>query len=103
MPDHLFVLVITAMLGWGGFTWRRSEHAVDLAGKACDRSDQLEIKLAEKYLSKQEFEIQMERLFNTLNRFEQKLYFHVYAQTQDINKLRARLRQYEKSDDDGIL
>lgn len=103
MPEHLFILAVSAMLGWGGFTWRRSEHAVDLATKAGDRSDRLELKLAEKYLSKQEFELQMERLFTTLHRFEQKLDFHVYTQTDDINKLRQRLQQYENRDNNGIL
>lgn len=95
MPEQLLVIMISATLAWGGFTWRRSEHAVDMASKAQDRADRVELKLAEKYLTKDEFETQMERLFATLNRFEQKLDFHVYTQTQDISKLRAKLRKYE--------
>lgn len=82
----------TAMLGWGGFTWRRAEKALEAAERAADRTDKLELKLAEKYLSKQEFEQQMERLFRTLARFEEKLDFHVYNQTQDIKAIRQCLR-----------
>lgn len=87
--------IMTAMLGWGGFTWRRAEQALDAAYRASDLTDKLELKLAEKYLTKEEFESQMERLFKTLARFEEKLDYHVYNQAQDITTLRQRLSRYE--------
>lgn len=96
MPEYILATITTLVLGWGGFTWRRSEQALDAAMKASDATDKLELKLAEKYLTKDEFEYQMERLFKTLSRFEEKLDYHVYGQAQDIQHLRKRLSEYEK-------
>lgn len=95
MPEYVVAAIMTAMLGWGGFTWRRAEQALDAAYRASDLTDKLELKLAEKYLTKEEFESQMERLFKTLARFEEKLDYHVYNQAQDITTLRQRLSRYE--------
>ena len=97
MPEYLIAALLTTVIGWGGFTWRRSEHAVEVALKAQDSTDKLELKLAEKYLTKEEFELNMERLFKTLARFEEKLDFHVFSQAQDIQTLRKRLSNYEGS------
>jgi hypothetical protein len=97
VPEYILATVITIVLGWGGFTWRRAEQALDAAVKACDATDKLELKLAEKYLTKDEFEYQMERLFKTLDRFEEKLDYHVYNQAQDIQALRKRLSRYEEN------
>lgn len=93
MPIEFFAIMATAMLGWGGFTWSRAEKALDAAERASDRTDKLELKLAEKYLTKEEFELQMERLFKTLERFEGKLDFHVYNQAEDIKRLRSKLNE----------
>lgn len=87
---------MTAVLGWGGFTWRRAEQALDAAHAAADATDKLELKLAEKYLTKDEFEAQMERLFKTLARFEEKLDYHVYGQAKNIQYLGQKLSDYEK-------
>lgn len=89
-------MALAAMLGWGGFTWRRAESAMETAMKAHDSVDRLELKLAEKYLTKEDFEAQMDRLFKTLARFEEKLDYHVYAQAKDINALRHKLKKYEE-------
>jgi hypothetical protein len=97
LPEYVLAAMVTAVLGWGGFTWRRAEQALDAAHAAADATDKLELKLAEKYLTKDEFESQMERLFKTLARFEEKLDYHVYNQAQDINSLRKRLSRYEES------
>lgn len=96
MPEYLVAALLTAILGWGGFTWRRAEHAVEVALRANDATDKLELKLAEKYLTKEEFEMNMERLFKTLARFEEKLDYHVFHQAEDIQRLRGRLSHYEK-------
>ena len=66
-------MVTTAILGWSGFTWRRSEEAVKSAMNASDAVDRLELKLAEKYLTKEEFVLQMDRLFSAIARIEEKL------------------------------
>lgn len=98
MPEYILAAMVTAVLGWGGFTWRRAEQALDAAHAAADATDKLELKLAERYLTKEEFESQMERLFRTLSRFEEKLDYHVFNQTQDINLLRRKLSVYEGKD-----
>lgn len=95
LPEYVISAMIAALLGWGGFTWRRAETAIAAAREASDATDRLELKLAEHYLTKAEFELNMERLFKTLGRFEEKLDFHVYHQAEDIKKLRARLRDQE--------
>jgi glutathionyl-hydroquinone reductase len=96
LPEYILAAMVTAVLGWGGFTWRRAEQALDAAHAAADATDKLELKLAEKYLTKDEFEAQMERLFKTLARFEEKLDYHVYGQAKNIQYLRQQLSDYEK-------
>lgn len=96
MPEPLFAAIVAFVIGWGGFTWRRAEAAMEAADKVSNSVDKLELKLAEKYLTKDEFEHQMERLFKVLGRLEEKLDFHVYNQTQDLKTLRYRLSQYEE-------
>lgn len=90
MPIEFFAIMATAMLGWGGFTWSRAEKALDAAERSSDRTDKLELKLAEKYLTKEEFELQMERLFKTLERLESKLDQTMYLQVPEAHRLRYR-------------
>lgn len=99
MPEYALSALVAALLGWGGFTWRRAEAAITEARLASDKSDKLELKVAEQYLTKKDFELSMERLFKTLARFEEKLDYHVYEQDQTIKHLRERNRR----DDDGSL
>ena len=73
LPEYLLAAMATAVLGWGGFTWKRADEALRVAQRATDMTDKLELKLAEKYLTKDDFNGQMERLFKTLARLEQKL------------------------------
>ena len=94
--DPLLGLIIPTVLGWGAFTWRRSEYAVSLAQRAAAQSDRLELKVAELYLTKKDFELAMERLFSTLHRFEEKLDFHVYEQERHLQSMRNRLHQSEE-------
>lgn len=98
LPEYILAAMVTAVLGWGGFTWRRADHAVDIARAAADATDKLELKLAEKYLSKEEFEITMDRLFKTLGRLEEKLDFHVFNQTHDTAILRHRMSKHQGED-----
>ena len=91
--------MIAALLGWGGFTWKKAEDAMFAARAAADQVDRVELKMAEKYLTKQEFELTMERLFGTLDRFEEKLDYHVYEQDRNIKSLKNRLQQYDSNID----
>ena len=95
--------MITAALGWGGFTWRKSEDAIAHAIKAADRVDRLEVKIAENYLTKQEFQGYMDRLFETLGEMKggmqyltERVDYHVTEQAGEATRLKAendRLRQ----------
>lgn len=98
LPEYILAAMVTAVLSLGGFTWRRAEKAIDAAQAAADATDRLELKLAENYLTKDEFDLQMERLFKTLARFEEKLDYHVYAQAQGIGKLHNKPTKYEGDD-----
>ena len=73
IPETLLAMMVPAVLGWGAYSWRRSEVAIDIAQKANLRADAVELKMAEEYLSKIEFREQMNQLFATLNRFENKI------------------------------
>lgn len=90
--------MITAVLGWGGFTWRKSEDAITKAIKAGDRVDRLEIKMAEQYLTKQEFQAYMDRLFGTLGEMKNGMQYltervdhHVNEQAGEARELRAEI------------
>ena len=89
--------MITAVLGWGGFTWRRAEEAIGLAIKSGDRVDRLEIKIAENYLTKQEFQAYMDRLFSTLGEMKagqqyltERVDHHVNEQAGESRALKAK-------------
>lgn len=91
LPEYVLSAMIAALLGWGGFTWRRAEAALVEARTAHDKTDKLELKVAEHYLTKKEFELSMDRLFKTLGRFEEKLDYHVYEQDQTIKRMRQHI------------
>ena len=87
-----------ALLGWGGFTWRRAEDALTTARHALDTTARVELKLAEQYVTRKDFDLAFDRLFKTLARFEEKLDYHVRVQDQDIRALRHKLSKYEGQD-----
>lgn len=93
LPEHFVATVIAIVLGWGGISWNRTQSAVDKAKANEDKIGQVELKLAERYLTKEEFESQMERLFHTLSRFEEKLDYHVFSQAENVQALRDKLRR----------
>lgn len=96
LPEYILSVMTAALLGWGGFTWRRAESALLQARAASDKTDKLELKVAENYLTKQEFELSMNRLFKTLNRFEEKLDHHLYDQGESIKAIRKHLKDDEE-------
>ena len=100
MPEYLIAAMITAVLGWGGFTWRRAEDAITAAIKAGDRVDRLEIKIAENYLTKQEFQAYMDRLFSTLGEMKagqqyltERVDHHVNEQAGESRELKAEIER----------
>ena len=95
--------MLTAVLGWGGFTWRRAEDAITHAIKAGDRVDRLEIKLAENYLTKKEFSEYMDRLFHTLDEMKSGMHYltervdyHVFEQANEAKALRNEIDKMRK-------
>jgi len=98
LPEYILSTMVAALLGWGGFTWRKAENALLEARQAIDKTDKLELKVAEHYLTKKDFELSMERLFKTLARFEEKLDYHVYQQDERIADLKGRLKNQGKEE-----
>lgn len=100
MPEYILSAAIAAMIGWGGFTWKRAEEALSQARTAADRVDQVELKVAEKYLTKQEFESYMDRLFGTLAEMKngmkyitERVDYHVMEQALESKELRRKLNK----------
>lgn len=94
--------MLTAVLGWGGFTWRRAEDAITQAIKTGDRVDRLEVKIAENYLTKQEFQAYMDRLFETLGEMKggmqyltERVDYHVTEQAMESRELRQKIKDLE--------
>lgn len=95
--------MITAVLGWGGFTWRKAEDAITHAIKAEDRVDRLEVKMAENYLTKQEFQAYMDRLFSTLGEMKNGMHYltervdyHVTEQAGESKMLKQEIETLRK-------
>lgn len=105
MPEYLFGIMITAVLGWGGFTWRRAEDAITQSLKAGDRVDRLEVKIAENYLTKQEFQGYMDRLFETLGEMKggmqyltERVDYHVTEQAGESKMLKEEIKRLRGRD-----
>jgi hypothetical protein len=100
LPEYLLSAVVAAMLGWGGFTWKRAEEALSEARAAADKVDHVELKMAEDYLTKQEFENYMDRLFGTLGEMKdgmkyitERVDYHVMEQAIESKELRRKLNE----------
>lgn len=92
LPESLLVMVLPLALGWMGFTWRRTEAAHREITGVINKIDTVELKMAEQYLTKADFELSMERLFKGFERIEKKIDFHVYDQSESIRDLKRRLK-----------
>ena len=73
MPEYLLAALASALLGWGAYTHRRSDVAIQKAQEALDSVDRVELKVAEHYVTKNEFIATVDRLTHTLERLENKL------------------------------
>jgi hypothetical protein len=85
-------------MSWGTFTWRKSEQAMDIAKQVFSKTDRLELKLAEKYLTKDDFELQMARLFVTLDRLEHKLDTRLVEHANEIRSINSSLKNSNRAD-----
>ena len=102
MPEYLVGIVFSAIIGWGGFTWKRAEDALVAARQAADQVDRVELKMAEEYLTKKDFELYMDRLFDTLAEMKgavkyvsDRVDYHVAEQARETKILREKLSSYE--------
>lgn len=71
MPTELLAALIAAVLGLAGATLKRF-------GDIENRIDQVELNVAMKYISKEDFAASQDRLFKVLDRFEGKLDYHIF-------------------------
>ena len=101
MPEYLVGIVLSAVVGWGGFTWRRAEDALLAARQAADQVDRVELKMAEDYVTKKDFELFADRLFNTLGEMKgavkyvsDRVDYHVGEQAKETRELRNRLKDH---------
>ena len=73
MPEYILAALASALLGWGAYTNKRTELALQKAQQAQDSVDRIELKVAEHYVTKNEFAATVDRLTNTLERLEDKI------------------------------
>jgi|DEB0MinimDraft_6_1074348.scaffolds.fasta_scaffold05752_5 thioredoxin-like negative regulator of GroEL len=102
MPEYLVGVIFSAIIGWGGFTWKRAEDALVAARQAANQVDRVELKMAEEYLTKKDFELYMDRLFDTLAEMKgavkyvsDRVDYHVAEQARETKNLREKLSSYE--------
>ena len=93
------------VMGWGSFVWKKAEAALEKAERVADRTDRLEIKLAENYLTKREFELQMDRMFNVLSEMKdgmgyltERVDYHVSEQASESKNLRQEINRLRGQD-----
>ena len=93
------------VMGWGSFVWKKAEAAIEKAERVSDRTDRLEVKLAENYLTKREFELQMDRMFGVLSEMKdgmgyltERVDYHVSEQAGESKALKAEIRRLKGDD-----
>jgi len=104
LPEYILAAMTAALLGWGGFTWKRAEDAMVTARKASDLASKVELKVAENYLSKKEFELYMDRLFGTLAEMKdgmqyltERVDYHVTEQAGESKQLKAEIQRLREN------
>lgn len=90
MPTELLAALVASILGLAGATLKRF-------GDIEKRIDQVELNVASKYISKEDFTLAQDRLFRVLERFETKLDLHVFGELSD-QKQAATTRRVRKDD-----
>ena len=89
MPEYLFVFIASGIFTVLGFAGRKFD-GMD------KRVDALELKLAEKYLTKHDFKNHQTTLFNTLRRLEDKVDAHL---SQDAARIAQIQQKYLNNND----
>ena len=99
-PEFIIAAVTSSVLGWGALTWRKSEQAKDVAEQALHKIERVELKMAEDYLSKKEFEASMDRLFDNLKEIKadmkyitERVDYHVEEQAGEVRELKRQLEK----------
>lgn len=85
MPTELLAALVAAVLGLAGATLKRF-------GDIEKRIDQVELNVATKYISKEDFTASQDRLFKVLDRLETKLDLHVFGDLDDHKQAVQSLR-----------
>lgn len=85
MPEYLLAAGISVMMGLFGLSFRK----IDAADR---RMDRLELKVAENYVTKEEFREQFKALFVTLARLEDKIDAHVSEEPLKIESIKRKYR-----------
>ena len=83
MPEYIMAAGVAALLSLFGVSFRK----IDAADR---RMDQLELKVAEKYVTKEEFRQQFSELFRVLARLEDKIDAHVSEEALKIQAIKKK-------------
>ena len=102
-PEFVIAAVTSSVLGWGAMTWKKSEQAKDVAEKAMHKIDAIELKVAEDYITKRDFQQSMDRLFDTLSEMKadvkylsERVDYHVNDQAGEVRDLKEQLNKAKK-------
>ena len=86
MSHELIAAVAAAILGLSGSTLKRF-------GDVEKRLNQIELNVASRYITKEEFQAAQDRLMGVLERFEVKLDLHVFGDLDDRKKAMQDFRR----------
>ena len=102
-PEFVIAAVTSSVLGWGAMTWKKSEQAKDVAERAMHKIDAIELKVAEDYITKRDFQQSMDRLFDSLSEMKadvkylsERVDYHVKDQAGEVRELREQLEKAKK-------
>ena len=85
MPTELLAALVASILGLSGATLKRF-------GDIEKRINQIELNVASRYISKEDFTKAQDRLFGVLERFETKHDLHVFGDLNDHKQAMQELR-----------
>lgn len=83
IPEYILAAGIASLLSLFGVAFKKIDHADR-------RMDALELKVAENYVTKQEFRDQFVELFRVLNRLEDKIDAHVGEDRLRIGEVKRK-------------
>ncbi len=83
MPEYLFVFAASGLVALISIATRKFENSDQ-------RLDQLELKVAEKYITKHDFKNHQTILYQTLTRLEDKIDAHMSEDQTKINHIKRK-------------